>query len=55
MLQRNLFYTAITRARERLVLVGHRAAVHRSVEHNPAVERYTRLGEKLKEGPRSSS
>jgi exodeoxyribonuclease V alpha subunit len=55
MLQRNLFYTAITRARERLVLVGHRAAVHRCVEHNPAVERYTRLGEKLKEGPRGSS
>ncbi len=49
MLQRNLFYTAITRARERLVLVGQRAAVHRCVEHNPAVERYTRLAERLRE------
>jgi exodeoxyribonuclease V alpha subunit len=55
MLQRNLFYTAITRARERLVLVGNRAAVHRCVEHNPAVERYTRLAEKLREGKRASS
>jgi exodeoxyribonuclease V alpha subunit len=60
MLQRNLFYTAITRARERLVIAGHRAAVHRCVENNPAVERFTLLGERLKalrqaQGPRPAS
>jgi exodeoxyribonuclease V alpha subunit len=49
MLQRNLFYTAITRAREQLVIVGHRAAVHRCVDHNPAIERNTMLAERLRE------
>jgi exodeoxyribonuclease V alpha subunit len=52
MLQRNLFYTAITRAREQLVIVGHRAAVHRCVDNNPAVQRYTLLAERLKEHAR---
>jgi exodeoxyribonuclease V alpha subunit len=49
MLQRNLFYTAITRAREQLVIVGHRAAVHRCVDNNPAVQRFTLLAERLRE------
>ncbi len=52
MLQRNLFYTAITRAREQLVIVGHRAAVHRCVDHNPAIERFTLLAERLRESAR---
>jgi exodeoxyribonuclease V alpha subunit len=54
MLQRNLFYTAITRAREQLVIVGHRAAVHRCVDHNPAVQRNTLLAERLRENARGS-
>jgi exodeoxyribonuclease V alpha subunit len=49
MLQRNLFYTGITRARDQLVVVGHRAAVHRCVENNPAVQRHTLLAERLRE------
>jgi len=49
MLQRNLFYTGITRAREQLVVVGHRAAVHRCVDNNPAVQRHTLLAERLRE------
>ena len=52
MLQRNLFYTAMTRAREQLVIVGHRAAVHRCVENNPAVQRNTLLAERLRENAR---
>jgi exodeoxyribonuclease V alpha subunit len=54
MLQRNLFYTGLTRAREQLVIVGHRAALHRCVEHNPAVERNTLLAERLRESSRSA-
>lgn len=48
MLQRNLIYTAITRAREQCVLVGHWSAVAQSVKHNPAVQRNTLLAEALK-------
>jgi len=54
MLQRNLLYTAITRAREQLLITGHKAAVRRSVENNPSVERNTLLGERLKESIRSA-
>jgi exodeoxyribonuclease V alpha subunit len=52
MLQRNLFYTAITRAKDQLVIVGHRAAVHRCVDNNPAVQRNTLLAERLREHAR---
>jgi exodeoxyribonuclease V alpha subunit len=52
MLQRNLFYTGITRAREQLVIVGHRAAIHRCVDNNPAVQRNTLLAERLRENAR---
>lgn len=49
MLQRNLIYTGITRAREQLVLVAQEDAVRRAVENNPAVLRHTRLAEALRE------
>jgi exodeoxyribonuclease V alpha subunit len=49
MLQRNLFYTGITRAREHLFLVAQGEAVRRAVEHNPAVQRNTLLAEALRE------
>jgi exodeoxyribonuclease V alpha subunit len=52
MLQRNLLYTAITRAREQLVIAGQRAAVHRSVDNNPSVQRNTLLAERLREAVR---
>ena len=48
MLQRNLLYTAITRAREQLVIVGQKVAIWRSVENNPAIDRNTLLAERLK-------
>lgn len=48
MLQRNLLYTGITRARERLFLVGDGGAVRKAVENNPAVARNTLLAEALR-------
>lgn len=47
LLQRNLLYTAITRARKLVVLVGDRRAVARAVENNQVVERYSGLRERL--------
>lgn len=49
MLQRNLLYTGITRARERLILVGQPEAIRRAVENNPSVARNTLLAEALRE------
>jgi exodeoxyribonuclease V alpha subunit len=49
MLQRNLLYTGITRARENLFLVAQPEAVRRAVENNPAVRRNTRLADALSE------
>ncbi|MCL4254845.1 MAG: AAA family ATPase, partial [Anaerolineae bacterium] len=43
MLQRNLLYTAITRAKEIVVLVGMRQAVAMAVRNNKVAERFTGL------------
>ncbi|MBC8076911.1 MAG: ATP-dependent RecD-like DNA helicase [Chloroflexales bacterium] len=48
MLQRNLLYTGVTRARQLVVLVGDRRAIIRSVENNQVVERYTGLKQRLR-------
>ncbi len=50
MLQRNLLYTAITRARQMVVLVGTRKAVAIAVENNKVAERYSGLMVRLIEG-----
>lgn len=47
MLQRNLLYTAITRARELCVLVGNRRAIGIAVRNNKVAERYTALDWRL--------
>jgi exodeoxyribonuclease V alpha subunit len=49
MLQRNLLYTAVTRARRLVVLVGGRRAVGRAVHNARVGERHTRLAERLAE------
>jgi exodeoxyribonuclease V alpha subunit len=49
MLQRNLLYTAITRARELCVLVGSRRAIAIAVHNNRVAQRYTALGWRLRE------
>jgi exodeoxyribonuclease V alpha subunit len=43
MLQRNLLYTAVTRAKKLVVLVGSRRAVQMAVENNKVAERYSGL------------
>lgn len=49
MLQRNLLYTAITRAKKVLVLVGTKKAIGYAVRNNVVVERNTCLKERLQE------
>jgi exodeoxyribonuclease V alpha subunit len=49
MLQRNLLYTGVTRARERLFLAGQTEALRRAVENNPSVARNTVLAEALRD------
>lgn len=49
MLQRNLLYTAVTRARKLVVLVGSRQAIAMSVRNDRIASRNTRLAKRLKE------
>lgn len=46
---RNLLYTAVTRARSLLVVVGSRRVLASMVENDRRVRRYTRMGEMVKE------
>ena len=48
MLQRNLLYTGMTRARKLLILIGSRKAVEMAVKNIRLRPRYSRLSEKLK-------
>ena len=48
MLQRNLLYTGVTRAKKILVLVGERKAVRLAIRNNRAVDRNTLLAERLR-------
>ncbi len=49
MLQRNLLYTAVTRAKKIVVLVGSKRAVHMAVENNKVAERYSGLLQRLRD------
>jgi len=48
MLQRNLLYTALTRGKRLVVLVGTKKALAIAVKNNRIDERYTRLAERLR-------
>ncbi len=48
MLQRNLLYTAVTRAKELVVLVGTRRAIGIAVRNNQIVKRHTALDARLR-------
>ena len=48
MLKRNLLYTAVTRARELVVLVGDMKALAIAVKNDQVSERYTSLAERLR-------
>lgn len=47
MLQRNLLYTAVTRAKKLVVLLGSRAALNTAVANDRTKKRYTLLAERL--------
>ena len=47
LLQRNLLYTAVTRARRLCVLVADDAAVRRAVGNDRVARRWTGLGRRL--------
>ena len=49
MLQRNLLYTAVTRAKELMVIVGTKKALGIAIRNNKVAERYTALSERLME------
>jgi len=46
-LQRNLFYTAITRAKKKVFLVGTASAIHKSVVNNQSNKRKTLLSKRI--------
>ncbi len=48
MLQRNLLYTAVTRGKRLVVLVGSRRALKRAIANDEMTRRYTRLAERLR-------
>jgi exodeoxyribonuclease V alpha subunit len=50
MLQRNLLYTAITRAKRLVVVVGSKRAIAIAVRNNKVQRRYTNLAAKLRNG-----
>ena len=49
MLQRNLLYTGITRAKERVVIVGTKRAIGICIRNNQVMERNSYLAERLQE------
>jgi exodeoxyribonuclease V alpha subunit len=50
MLQRNLLYTAITRARDLVVIVGTKQALGMAVKNNQVAKRHTSLAERIRLG-----
>jgi exodeoxyribonuclease V alpha subunit len=48
-LQRNLLYTAITRARDLCILIGMPKAVSLAINNNEAFHRYSRLCRRMTE------
>ena len=47
LLQRNLIYTAVTRGRKLVVMVGTKKALAIGVKNNKTEKRYTYLGQRL--------
>ncbi len=53
LLQRNLIYTAVTRARQLVVLVGTRKALAMGINNNKIAGRYSRLKSRLQQPPQA--
>ena len=49
MLQRNLLYTAVTRARRKVILVGTKRALERAVQNVRTSQRHTLLAERIRQ------
>jgi len=49
MLERNLLYTGITRAKKVLILLGEKRAIAMAVKNNNVTRRNTRLAERLRD------
>jgi len=49
MLQRNLLYTAITRGKQLVVLIGTEMAISKAVENECSMQRFTGLQHQLSE------
>ena len=47
MLQRNLLYTAVTRAKKVVILIGTRKAIHIAINNNKVTQRHTALDWRL--------
>lgn len=47
MLRRNILYTAITRAKEQVILVGDKRSIYMAVHNTESDKRNTRLGERI--------
>ena len=47
MLRRNILYTAVTRAKAKVVIVGSKKAVYMAVHNTESDNRNTRLGERV--------
>ncbi len=48
MLYRNILYTAVTRAKKKVILVGQREIIHLAIHRNANNKRNTRLGERIR-------
>jgi len=49
MLQRNLLYTAITRAKTKVIVIGHGSALEKAIDNASVQRRNTKLGERITE------
>lgn len=47
MLKRNILYTAITRAKVKLIIIGQKRAIEKAVHNTKMKSSLTRLGERL--------
>ncbi len=50
MLQRNLLYTAVTRGKKLVVIVGSKKALRLAIQRNDVTVRFTALAERLRGG-----
>ncbi len=55
MLERNLLYTAVTRARELVVLVAAQSTISAAIKNNRIVQRHTHLAQRLRRSPTKTS